>query len=87
MKQGQMGDFWKLIVKAITMSIDKLRSDTKDLRGLPADEYKLENELILAKIDYLNHLIGLPDILIANGEPAEKISETNFDPYMGTVTK
>ncbi len=51
------------------------------IRELPADQYKIEMELLKAKEDYLHRLIDLPDTLIAwLQEPDNTIED--FDPFM-----
>ena len=52
-------------------------------KDLPADQYKLEMELLKAKRKYLNHLKNLPASLSAylSEPPANKEKDKNYDPF------
>lgn len=81
-KQGAGGEFWKLLVDALHDSKDALRKqqESDDLKELPADQYKVENELLKAKIKYLDKLIGLPDTIVQWLQNPDN-SQVEFDPY------
>ena len=82
LKQGQSSDFWQIITEFIKESKDHLRreQDADELRYLPADQYKVENELIKAKIKYLDKLADYPNTIIGWLQNPNT-EETNFDPY------
>lgn len=82
LQAGIASDFWKLICEALQDSIEKLRQDQKsqELKSLPAEEYKLVNELCLARLEYLENLTELPDNLIVFLNSVSESTE-NFDPY------
>lgn len=78
---GKQTDFWKTLVDQLENEIANLREEQqKDLKSLPADQYKLENELILAKIDYIKYLQTLPDSLILLLDNPENDTRV-LDPY------
>ena len=78
---GKQTDFWKMLVDHLENEIADLREEQqKDLKSLPADQYKLENELILAKIDYIKYLQTLPDSLILLLDNSENYTRV-LDPY------
>lgn len=85
LKTGQTTEFWKLICEALDDSIKHLQreQDGEDIKDLPAEQYKLEVELLKAKRKYLEHLKGLPETLIAHiTQPAANLEEEdNPDPY------
>lgn len=86
LKNGLSGEFWDILMNEIDLNIKLLRAEQKDsqkFKDLPAVEYKLANELLLMKIDYLNKLREMPGeiILSLNDPPTEK---EEHDPY-GTV--
>lgn len=80
--QGQTTEFWLLIGEALDQSIQRLERerDGADLKELPADQYKLEDQLLKAKIHYLKHLKDLPATI---GKWIEQPDQTqpNLDPY------
>lgn len=82
LKNGKKGEFWGIIIEAINDSIKILQERSKDseFKKLPADEYKLENEIINAKIDFLEKLKEMPDSVI---EWLNEPESQNFDidPY------
>ena len=82
LKQGQTSEFWQLILEFIGKSKNDLRvqQDADEFRDLPADQYKIENELLKAKIKYLDRLASYPNSIIGwLQNPNTK--ETNYDPY------
>lgn len=85
LRLGQATEFWRVICDAIDESISYLRAeeDGDAIRELPAEQYKLESELLKAKRKYLAHLKNLPSSLIAYlTEPAENTTkEKNYDPF------
>lgn len=82
LKQGMKGDFWKIIVDALEDSITNLRKtqDGESLKGLPADQYKVENELLKAKIKYSQKLQNMPKDLVSWYENPDQKKE-GYDPY------
>lgn len=85
LRRGQKDQFWKIICQALDDSIEHLQKeqDDEDIKDLPAEYYKLENELLKAKRKFLKHLKDIPNSLIAwFEEPAgNKEKEENFDPF------
>ena len=82
LQQGQQSDFWRIIVEALKDSKEHLRNeqDSDELKGYPADQYKIESELLRAKIKYLDKLADYPNTIISslqNPNPEEK----EWDPY------
>ena len=79
---GTQGEFWRLILQTLEKSIEKLRNDQDrdELKELPADQYKLENELIKAKIQFLKKLMETPDSIIRWLQDPDN-SSVEFDPY------
>lgn len=82
MKQGQVQEFWLLILEAVDESIEHLQDerDGEEIKTLSADEYKLEAELLKAKIANLKKLKNLPQTLIQSLNSPDQ-SQPNFDPY------
>lgn len=80
--QGVKGDFWQVIVATIEESIEHLRSatDSDDFKDLTPERYKLENELVKAKIKYLRMLINTPNNIVSWLESPDSRTP-NFDPY------
>lgn len=84
LSQGQATPFWRVIQEAVDDSIAHLskREDSEELRDLPAEQYKLESELLKAKRKYLQHLKELPKKIIEYlAEPPENRNTGNDDPY------
>ena len=82
LRQGQQSDFWQIIITYLKESKEHLRQqqDSDNLKDLPADQYKVENELLKAKIQYLDKLADYPNTIIGwlqNPNPEEK----DWDPY------
>jgi len=80
LRNGIKTDFWKLILNALDDSIKRIEDNQKDISELPADQYKLENELIIKKIEFLKTLKKTPDNLIDWLEETDN-KEDDFDPY------
>lgn len=85
LRNGIKTDFWKLIVKNLNESIERLRNEQNSdaLRDLPADQYKVENEIIKASIANLEDLKQVPENIISwldDPNAGEKGHE--FDPYL-----
>lgn len=82
LRQGIKSDFWRLITEALKDSKGYLQklADNDDLKELPADQYKVENELLKAKRKYLDKLSKLPDDLISWLENPDN-KKPDFDPY------
>lgn len=82
LRQGMESDFWRIIISALEDSKGHLRKEQKgqDLKSLPAEQYKLENELLLAKLEYLDNLADYPNTIIGwLQNPNQK--EIDPDPY------
>lgn len=79
---GKESDFWKLVMQVLEKSIEKLRGDqdSDELKEIPAEQYKFENELIKAKIQYLKKLMETPDSIISWLQNPDN-SSVEFDPY------
>ena len=83
LKQGKLTEFWNIIEQALDDSIKHLQymQDGEEIKDLPADQYKLEAELIKAKKSYLEKLKHFPDTLgLWLVDPDQ--SEKEFDPYL-----
>ena len=79
---GVSSDFWKLLVQVLEESIEHIQKkrDSEDIKDLPAEQYKTENELLKAKIKYLKNLINSPADLVSWIEsPDSRTPE--WDPY------
>lgn len=82
LQQGQQNDFWQIILEYIKESKEHLRNEqaSDNLKDYPADQYKIEMELLKAKIKYLDKLADYPNAIIGwLQNPNTK--EQNFDPY------
>lgn len=85
LKNGASGEFWQIIKANLDENIKDLREqqNDEDFRTLPAEAYKLENELLKAKIEYFEKLKTIPEDLISwLEEPGNTVE--NFDPYLKT---
>lgn len=82
LKQGQRGEFWKILVDGLDESIIHIRNKQNhdDFKELPGEQYKLMNELLKAKILYLEKLKALPEDMISWLENPDSSTE-NYDPY------
>ena len=82
LKQGQLSEFWQIIVQFVRESKEHLRQeqDSDSLRDLPADQYKVENELLKAKIQYLDKLTDYPNTIIGWLQNPNQ-EEKDWDPY------
>ena len=81
LRQGQQSDFWQIILEYIQESKGHLRQqqDSDELKDLPADQYKVENELLKAKIKCLDKLTDYPNTII--GRLQNPNEEKNWDVY------
>ena len=82
LRNGKDTQFWKAIVNSLTESQEFIREqmEDEDFKDLPADQYKLMNELMKAKLKFLETLKNTPDNIISWLEqPPEDRME--FDPY------
>ena len=82
LKQGQLSEFWQIIVQFVRESKEHLRQEqrSQDLKNLPAEQYKLENELILSKLEYLDKLTDYPNTIIGWLQNPDN-EDRNYDPY------
>lgn len=82
LKEGMKTPFWELILETIKESKDAIQSaqDGKDINDLPADEYKIQNEVFKAKKKFLDQLAVTPDNLISWLQHPDN-KQKNFDPY------
>ena len=82
LRQGMNSEFWKIISEALRDSKNHLRNeqDADELKDLPADQYKVENELLKAKIKYLDKLANYPDTIIGWLQNPNQ-EEKDYDPY------
>ena len=57
-RAGMDSDFWQIIVEALQDSKEFLKQeqDSDDMKDLPPEIYKVENELLKAKRKYLDKL-------------------------------
>ena len=80
--QGQSSEFWLLVLQSLEQSIARLEGerDGEDIKDLPAEQYKVESELLKAKISYLKHLKEIPATIIQWLQQPDQ-SIPNFDPY------
>jgi len=82
LKKGTETDFWEILKIGIDENIERLEEKSRngELRKLPAEEYKVENELLKMQIDYLKYLKELPDLISDSmGNPDNSIPD--YDPY------
>lgn len=82
LQQGQNSDFWRIITDYLKESKEHLRKeqDDEDLKSLPAEQYKVESELLKAKIKYLDRLADYPNTIIGWLQTPDS-TEKNYDPY------
>jgi len=84
LRLGTATPFWQAIQESIDESIAHLQKveDSQEMRDLPAEQYKLESELLKAKKKYLNHLKQLPMALVEYLKDPPNNQETkNDDPF------
>jgi len=82
LKDGKDKEFWKILKNALQDSINASseRRNSDELAELPAEQYKIENEIMKKEIELMEYLQRLPESLIKYLEsPPDK--EKNFDPY------
>lgn len=89
LEQGQNGEFWRLILKYIDANVKHIEAmlsgDTElpngqMMKDLPADEYKIQNEIFREKKSYLEKLKNLPVAIIESlNEP--ETQDQNLDVY------
>lgn len=85
LEAGVSSEFWEIICAVLEESRDALQAyqDSDEFRELPAEQYKIENELLRAKRVYLDMLKRTPDNLRSwLTTPDNKVE--NFDPYLST---
>lgn len=82
LRLGKKSDFWEIMKQGIKDSIKHLENEMNDddFKDLPSDQYKLESELLKAKIKYLKHLLKLPDEIIADLDDPNMGGEEDEDP-------
>lgn len=82
LEEGKAGDFWDTVKQYLKKSIERFEEDQRsaDLRELPASEYKVQNEILLAKIDLIKSLLELPDNIIMSLNETGEL-EKGLDPY------
>ena len=83
LRMGAESDFWQVMMEGINNMIENLHIDhnsNSKLKDLPADQYKLENEIYLQKVANLKELQQLPNAIIVsmNDSPDDPV---NHDPY------
>lgn len=84
LKRGMKEDFWQLILANLDESIENLRNkqNSDEIRDLPAEQYKVENEIIKASISNLQDLKRVPQNIISwLDDPNTGETDINFDPY------
>lgn len=85
LRLGKGTEFWFLVCNALDESIAHLQNeqDGEAIKDLPAEQYKLESELLKAKRAYLKHLKKLPETLIAyfTEVPENLEKPKNYDPF------
>lgn len=80
MKDGSTSEFWVLMCQAINRDIETLRLMPREFASLPADQYKLENEIIREKINYLEGLKNKPTEIVDELTDPDQ-TEVDHDPY------
>ena len=82
LKQGAVSDFWKIILSSLEDTIAMLKEEkgSDELAALPAEQYKVESEILRHKIKYLETLKNMPANLASWVELPDE-DKTNFDPY------
>ena len=83
LKQGQLSEFWQIVCQFVRESKEHLRQEQESdgLRDLPADQYKVESELLKAKIKYLDKLTDYPNTIIGWLQNPNTDEPKNWDPY------
>lgn len=82
LRDGKESEFWDILVDSLEHKIDDLREEqAQDIGALPAAEYKLTNEVLLAKIDFLKKLQELPDEIVESLNDIDEEDENDPDPY------
>ena len=79
---GKQSEFWRIICRGIDETIEGLEAlrDSDVFEDLKADEYKIQSELIKARISHLKRLKEFPDNVFEE-LVGIKQSDQNFDPY------
>jgi len=84
LKQGVKADFWKIIIQGLDAIIENLQKeqDSEGLKELPAEQYKVESEILKAKRKYLKDLKEFPQTLLSDlDDPNENNKPEDLDPY------
>jgi len=84
LKQGVKTDFWKIIMQGLDAVAEDLQreQDSEGLKELPAEQYKVESEILKAKRKYLRELKDFPRTILNDlDDPNEGVKEENLDPY------
>jgi len=81
-QEGMTRDFWKLITEALIDSKEYIQKqqDEAVMLEVPALEYKIRNEVYIAKKQFIDNLLETPTNLIQHLSVPESDSR-NFDPY------
>ena len=82
LSQGMKSDFWNILVQALNDNKEDLRNKRGDkkFRDLPPELYKLESELLEARIEYIDNMLDLPNSVISWLKSPDQ-SKADFDPY------
>src|SRR3990167_510212 len=82
MAEGLKSDFWRLIVQYLsekTRSVEAAQN-SDSFKDLPADQYKVENEIYRARKEIYEKMKDLPAIISSDVEQPDQ-SSPNLDPY------
>lgn len=82
LSQGVGGEFWTIICQALDETAEHLKKimENEDMEDLPADQYKVKNEILKAKKANIEKLKNLPMSIC---EWLDDIAQEkkDFDPY------
>lgn len=82
LKDGYQGEFWQLLVQSIDEKIEGVQAslDGDDFREYPAEDYKIEREILKAQKSDLEALKELPNSIFSSisDEPDD---DDEADPY------
>ena len=79
LRSGMETEFWKIMVSTLEDFVVRLEKEEVNVE-LPADQYKLESEILKAKVRHVKKLIATPESMIEFFQNPET-DEESWDPY------
>lgn len=82
LKQGLKDDFWDILTQALKQDLKDVNRDldSDDLSNMPANEYKVECEVLKEKRRFIEKMLHLPDRIIEDMETPPTAAEEDEDP-------